>query len=88
MRLAYYGSGSRGKACAKFPRSHRQQALETLAYDFLAADADRPLCPVCGMDVDPSGGLKSVYQGHTYYFCVPAHKQLFDSTPKPFVDAG
>jgi YHS domain-containing protein len=45
---------------------------------------DHPLCPVCGMDPDLS--LKTSYQGKTYYFCSPAHKQTFDDTPERFVN--
>jgi transcriptional regulator GlxA family with amidase domain/YHS domain-containing protein len=51
----------------------------------LASSADHPRCPVCGMDVDLT--LKSVYQGQTYYFCMPAHQRLFDSTPAQFAHA-
>ena len=31
--------------------------------------AEHPLCPVCGMDVDPATAPKSVFKGKTYYFC-------------------
>lgn len=54
----------------------------------LASTADHPRCPVCGMDVDPNAGVKSVYQGQTYYFCMSSHKRLFDSAPKQFAAAG
>lgn len=43
--------------------------------------AEHPLCPVCGMDVDPKTSPKSVYKGKTYYFCSPDHKQQFDAAP-------
>jgi YHS domain-containing protein/putative intracellular protease/amidase len=46
-----------------------------------------PFCPVCGMDVDPKTADKSVYNGKTYYFCMPKHKQQFDETPQKFVKA-
>ncbi len=40
---------------------------------------------VCGMDVDPkeatSAGLKSDYQGKTYYFCAKDCKTKFDAEP-------
>ena len=52
------------------------------------ASADQPLCPVCGMDVDPNSADKSVHHGHTYYFCMTSHKKLFDSNPEQFADAG
>jgi YHS domain-containing protein len=46
---------------------------------------ERPICPVCDMDVDRSTALSSVYKGKTYYFCMPAHKQQFDAAPDKFV---
>jgi transcriptional regulator GlxA family with amidase domain len=48
-----------------------------------------PLCPVCQMEVDPSaaGALKSVYQGKTYFFCAPQHKEQFDQAPETFLTA-
>jgi putative intracellular protease/amidase/YHS domain-containing protein len=46
-----------------------------------------PRCSVCGMDVDPHNGLKSVYRGRTYSFCMPSHQQLFDLRPEQFADA-
>jgi putative intracellular protease/amidase/YHS domain-containing protein len=63
------------------PKSNAEYAKK------LASTADHPLCPVCGMDVDPNSALKSVHQGHTYYFCMPSHKKLFDSTPEQFANA-
>jgi YHS domain-containing protein len=42
-------------------------------------------CPVCDMDVvDRARAPSSVYRGHTYYFCMSTHKQLFDSMPERF----
>jgi YHS domain-containing protein len=49
--------------------------------------AEHPLCPVCGMDVDPKTDPKSVYQGKTYYFCSDDDKKTFDSAPDKFADA-
>jgi putative intracellular protease/amidase/YHS domain-containing protein len=49
--------------------------------------AAHPLCPVCDMDVDIAAAPKSVYRGQTYYFCMPAHKALFDATPDRFLQA-
>jgi transcriptional regulator GlxA family with amidase domain len=40
-----------------------------------------PLCPVCEMDVDPATAPKSTYRNHVYYFCMEAHKKLFDAAP-------
>ena len=52
----------------------------------ISTDA-HPLCPVCDMDVDPKLGPKSVYEGKTYYFCSPEHKQQFDAAPARFKEA-
>jgi len=46
--------------------------------------AEHPLCPVCGMDVDPATAPKSVYKGKTYYFCSQGDKDQFDATPNKF----
>jgi len=42
----------------------------------------KPMCPVCGMDINVSTAEKSVYRGETYYFCMTAHKQIFDAIPE------
>jgi putative intracellular protease/amidase/YHS domain-containing protein len=49
--------------------------------------AEHPLCPVCGMDVDPKTDPKSVYKGKTYYFCSDDDKKTFDAAPDKFADA-
>jgi YHS domain-containing protein/putative intracellular protease/amidase len=49
--------------------------------------AEHPLCPVCGMDVDPKTDPKSVYKGKTYYFCSDDDKKTFDSAPDKFTTA-
>jgi transcriptional regulator GlxA family with amidase domain/YHS domain-containing protein len=49
--------------------------------------AEHPLCPVCGMDVDPKISPKSVYMGATYYFCSDDDKKTFDTAPEKFVSA-
>jgi transcriptional regulator GlxA family with amidase domain len=46
-----------------------------------------PLCPVCEMDVDVPTAPKSIYRGRTYYFCMDAHKRLFDASQDRFVVA-
>jgi transcriptional regulator GlxA family with amidase domain len=46
---------------------------------------EHPLCAVCEMDVDLASSPKSEYQNHTYYFCMDAHKKLFDARPDRFV---
>jgi len=47
--------------------------------------AEHPVCPVCGMDVDPKTAPKSVYKGTTYYFCSDDDKKSFDTAPDKFV---
>jgi putative intracellular protease/amidase/YHS domain-containing protein len=47
--------------------------------------ADKRLCPVCGMDGDPT--IISVYKGKTYLFCMRDHKETFDKAPAGFVSA-
>lgn len=49
--------------------------------------AEHPLCPVCGMDVDPKISPKSVYKGATYYFCSDDDKKTFDAAPEKFISA-
>jgi putative intracellular protease/amidase/YHS domain-containing protein len=49
--------------------------------------AEHPLCPVCGMDVDPKISPKSVYKGATYYFCSDDDKKTFEAAPEKFVNA-
>src|SRR5438046_9047756 len=49
--------------------------------------AEHPMCPVCGMDVDPKTSPKSVYKGTTYYFCSDDDKRTFDSDPQKFASA-
>ena len=46
-------------------------------------NADKSLCPVCGMDSDPS--ITSVYKGKTHFFCIRNHKEAFDKDPARFV---
>jgi YHS domain-containing protein len=48
---------------------------------------ERPLCPVCEMEVDPKVAPKSTYKGETYYFCSADHKELFDKAPDKFANA-
>jgi putative intracellular protease/amidase/YHS domain-containing protein len=48
--------------------------------------AEHPLCPVCGMNVDPATAPKSVFKGATYYFCADDDKKTFDAAPEKFVN--
>lgn len=49
--------------------------------------AEHPVCPVCGMDVDPKISPKAVYKGETYYFCSDDDKKTFDAAPDQFGSA-
>jgi putative intracellular protease/amidase/YHS domain-containing protein len=49
--------------------------------------AQHPLCPVCGMEVDPKTAPKSVFKDVTYYFCSDDDKKTFDAAPEKFVTA-
>ena len=46
--------------------------------------AQHPICPVCGMDIDPATSPHSVYRGRTYYFCMQSHRQMFEAAPDRF----
>ena len=48
---------------------------------------NRPLCPVCDMDVDKATAASSLYRKRTYYFCMAGHKQMFDADPAKFIAA-
>ena len=52
-----------------------------------APTAEHPVCPVCGMDVDPATAPKSVFKDKTYYFCSQDDKETFDAAPDKFVNA-
>lgn len=57
-----------------------------LTYAKRRVSTDRhPLCAVCEMDVAKATAPKSVYHGRTYYFCMSAHKETFDSNPTRFL---
>lgn len=44
-----------------------------------------PLCVVCEMEVAKATAPYSVYRGRTYYFCMDAHKKMFDTSPAGFL---
>jgi putative intracellular protease/amidase/YHS domain-containing protein len=50
------------------------------------SNAEHPLCPVCGMEVDPATAPKSVFKGATYYFCSDNDKKTFDAAPDKFIE--
>jgi transcriptional regulator GlxA family with amidase domain/YHS domain-containing protein len=47
--------------------------------------SEHPLCPVCGMEVDPKTALNSKYKGRIYYFCSEDHKKQFDAAPEKWL---
>jgi YHS domain-containing protein len=47
---------------------------------------EHPVCPVCGMAVDPASAPTSVYKGKTYYFGSEQHKRQFDADPDKFLE--
>jgi putative intracellular protease/amidase/YHS domain-containing protein len=49
------------------------------------SSAEHPVCPVCGMAVDPATAPKSVFKGTTYYFCSDDDKKTFDAASDKFV---
>lgn len=58
------------------------------AYAKRPVSTDRhPLCAVCEMEVAKATAPKSQYRGRTFYFCMDAHKKIFDASPVRFVDA-
>lgn len=46
---------------------------------------EHPVCPICGMEVDPKTAPKSSYKGKTYYFCSEDHKAQFDAAPEKWL---
>ena len=60
------------------PESNQVYAAATVS------TAQHPVCPVCGMDVDPATAPKSIFKGTTYYFCSDDDKKTFDATPDKF----
>jgi putative intracellular protease/amidase/YHS domain-containing protein len=46
--------------------------------------AAHPVCAVCQMDVDSARAPKSTFRRRTYYFCMEAHKKLFEANPGRF----
>jgi len=63
------------------PNSNNTYAVALVSTD------EHPLCPVCGMDVDPKKSPKSVYNDKTHYFCSDDDKKAFDAAPDKFISA-
>ena len=51
----------------------------------LVSTAEHPVCPICGMDVDPKIAPTSPFKDTTYFFCSDEHKKTFDAAPDKFV---
>lgn len=51
------------------------------------AAAGDAICAVCWMEVSKRSALVLSYRRTNYYFCMPAHEQLFESAPQRFVSA-
>lgn len=73
LDLEYQGTGW------KDPDSNTVYAKVPVSTD------DRPLCPICEMEVDKKSALSAVYKGRTVYFCAEGCKQLFDANPERFL---
>ena len=88
LGVAYRGSAYHGWQSQPSGRTV-QDKLEAALGEFAAmpvSTAEHPLCPVCGMDVDPATAPKSVFKGTTYYFCSDDDKKTFDAAPDKFVN--
>ncbi len=72
-----------GSWVGPLPDPVREKASMTLEASAKTID------PVCRMEVIPfqSAG-KSEHEGHIYYFCTPACKQLFEQSPRRYTDKG
>ncbi|WP_224367516.1 DUF7576 family protein [Hyalangium versicolor] len=47
--------------------------------------AEHPLCPVCGMEVDPTSTLALDHEGQHHLFCSENCRKTFQKAPKSFV---
>lgn len=57
-----------------------------MAYAKRPRSTDRhPLCAVCDMEVAKASAPSSLYRGRRFYFCMDAHKTLFDAAPASFI---
>jgi transcriptional regulator GlxA family with amidase domain/YHS domain-containing protein len=56
------------------------------AYAKRPASTDaHPLCPVCDMEVAKATSPSLSYRKRTYYFCMDAHKAMFETSPAAFL---
>jgi transcriptional regulator GlxA family with amidase domain len=73
LDLEYQGTGW------KDPDSNAVYAKAPVSTD------ERPLCPICEMEVDKSSALTGTYKGRTVFFCAEGCKKLFDANPERFL---
>lgn len=86
----YYGHGAARKTARYMEYQGRGWLDASSNAEFAETPVstdEHPLCPVCLMEVDPRTAPTSVRSGKRYYFCMPAHKALFDSAPEMFAGA-
>ena len=49
---------------------------------------DKFVDPVCGMEVTPETAAETAeYEGHTYYFCSPGCRAVFETNPEKYTHA-
>jgi YHS domain-containing protein len=76
-----------GALTAGLQKVSAQMELSKPAAQTVLQTEGHPVCPVCGMDVDPATAPKSDYKGKIYYFGSQGHKEQFDANPDQFVQA-
>jgi transcriptional regulator GlxA family with amidase domain len=74
-KLEYQGQGWLN------PDSNQAYAKRRVSTD------SHPLCAVCEMGVAKATAPKSTFRGRTVYFCMAAHKAIFDASPARFFEA-
>jgi len=62
---------------------HRKR-VKYLVFAFLIMDK----CPVCGMEVEESTSLKTMYRGKVYRFCSDGCKNAFTANPNEYIKGG
>jgi transcriptional regulator GlxA family with amidase domain/YHS domain-containing protein len=72
-RLEYQGTGW------MYPQSNSEFAARPVG------TAERPICPVCEMQIRREAALTHPHQGRTYYFCSDWCKDHFVATPSRFI---
>ena len=57
-----------------------------LANPACCQDEEPIIDPICGMNVDKCGGLKTEYKGELYYFCSIHCQETFEKEPGKYID--